>query len=213
MTQSGLTKTQRELQAVNQILESVGQAPVTSLNQSNPDVAIAHDTLEQVSRDVQAEGWTFNKEYHYALSRETDKTINVTDGMLQVTLCPADVSNKDKRAVVRTQNVGDTQRKLYDIINHTFEWPHTMVVDIIFFVEWVAIPIPVQTYIVSRAAKIYSQRTVGDGTQYTALQEQETTCRAYALEYETSQIERSMFVYDRDGSFYNSYQPFSALMR
>ena len=54
-----------ELQAVNQILASVGQAPVTTLEQTNPDVAIAYDTLQQVSREVQAEGWTFNKEYHY----------------------------------------------------------------------------------------------------------------------------------------------------
>jgi hypothetical protein len=41
-----------ELQAVNQILASVGQAPVTTLEQTNPDVAIAYNTLQQVSREV-----------------------------------------------------------------------------------------------------------------------------------------------------------------
>ena len=57
-----------ELQAVNQILASVGQAPVTTLEQTNPDVAIAYNTLQQVSREVQAEGWTFNREYRYPLT-------------------------------------------------------------------------------------------------------------------------------------------------
>ena len=53
---------QTELQAVNEILASVGQAPVTTLEQTNPDVAIAYNTLLEVNREVQAEGWTFNKE-------------------------------------------------------------------------------------------------------------------------------------------------------
>ena len=46
---------QTELQAVNQILASVGQAPVTTLEQTNPDVAIAYNTLLEVSREIQAE--------------------------------------------------------------------------------------------------------------------------------------------------------------
>ena len=69
------TGSKTELQAINQILASVGQAPVTTLETetvttsdgstvtvvTNPDVAIAYDTLLEVSREVQAEGWTFNK--------------------------------------------------------------------------------------------------------------------------------------------------------
>ena len=58
------TNAKEELPAINQILASVGQAPVTTLDQTNPDVAIAYDTLLQVSREVQSEGWTFNTEEH-----------------------------------------------------------------------------------------------------------------------------------------------------
>ena len=46
------TNSASELPAVNQILQTVGQAPVTTLDQTNPDVAIAYDTLLQVSREV-----------------------------------------------------------------------------------------------------------------------------------------------------------------
>ena len=80
------TNAQTELQAVNEILASVGQAPVTTLEQTNPDVAIAYDTLLQVSREVQAEGWTFNKEYSYELTPDTNKEIAIPNNILQIDL-------------------------------------------------------------------------------------------------------------------------------
>ena len=64
------TNATQELPAVNQILQSCGQAPVTTLDQTNPDVAIAYQTLLEVSREVQAEGWSFNKEFHYEIYRD-----------------------------------------------------------------------------------------------------------------------------------------------
>ena len=54
-----------QLAAVNELLQSIGQAPVTTLDTSNPDVAMAWNTLVTTSRNVQAEGWTYNREYHY----------------------------------------------------------------------------------------------------------------------------------------------------
>jgi hypothetical protein len=83
------TGSKTELQAVNQILASVGQAPVTSIDTetitdqngnpvtvvTNPDVAIAYSTLEEVSREVQAEGWTFNKEFNVQFIPDTNDEI------------------------------------------------------------------------------------------------------------------------------------------
>ena len=46
------TNATQELPAINQILTSCGQAPVTTLDQTNPEVAIAYATLLQVSREV-----------------------------------------------------------------------------------------------------------------------------------------------------------------
>ena len=80
------TNATQELPAINQILSSCGQAPVTTLDQTNPEVAIAYDTLLQVSREVQAEGWTFNKEYEYKLTPNTDDYILIPANMLQVKL-------------------------------------------------------------------------------------------------------------------------------
>ena len=61
--------TTEQLDSVNEMLAAVGQAPVNQLEATNPDVALAFDTLTRVSREVQAEGWTFNKEYHVKQAR------------------------------------------------------------------------------------------------------------------------------------------------
>ena len=49
-----------ELEAINRMLSAIGQAPVTTVEETNPDVAICKRTLYQVSQEVQSEGWTFN---------------------------------------------------------------------------------------------------------------------------------------------------------
>ena len=76
------TNATQELAAINEILASVGQAPVTTLDQTNPDVAIAYNTLLQVSREVQAEGWTFNQEYNYKFTPDTNDEILIPNNVL-----------------------------------------------------------------------------------------------------------------------------------
>ena len=71
------TNAAQELPAVNQILAACGQAPVTSLDQTNPDVAIAYDTLLETSREVQSEGWSFNKEAHYPMTPDINNEIKI----------------------------------------------------------------------------------------------------------------------------------------
>ena len=95
------TNATTELPAVNQILASVGQAPVTTLDQTNPDVAIAYDTLIQVSQEVQSEGWTFNKEYHYEFTPDTNDEILIPSNILQIKLTE-NSANMDKDGVRRS---------------------------------------------------------------------------------------------------------------
>ena len=80
------TNASEELPAINQILASVGQAPVTTLDQTNPDVAIAYDTLTHVSREVQAEGWTFNTEEYVKFTPDSDNEIQIANNILQIDL-------------------------------------------------------------------------------------------------------------------------------
>ncbi len=201
------TNATQELPAINQILSSCGQAPVTTLDQTNPDVAIAYDTLLQVSREVQAEGWTFNKEYHYEFTPDNDDQILIPSNILQIKLTE-NSANMDKDGVRRSG-------KLYDRHNHTYDWTdETVECDIVWEFDWVDLPQPIQDFIVARAATFVSQRIVGDQTQYQMLQQQEAYMRALALEYETQQGQFTFFGHPQGHTnYYQSYQPFHALSR
>ncbi len=201
------TNATKELPAINQILSSCGQAPVTTLDTTNPDVAIAYDTLLQVSREVQAEGWSFNKEYHVEFTPDTDDYIIIPNNIIQIKL--TENSNNMEYDAIRRNG------KLYDRAHHTDKWTEdTIECDVVYEFDWVDLPQPIQDFITARTAALVSQRIVGDATQYQMLQQQESYARALALEYETQQGQYTFFGHPQgQTNYYQSYQPFQALKR
>jgi len=200
------TGSQTELQAINQVLASVGQAPVTTLEQTNPDVAIVINTLDQVSREVQAEGWTCNQESGLVLARNADNKLPVAANMIRLDL----TDNFKNKAHDSVQRDGF----LYDRRNHTYEWDYNPEVDVTWELVWDDLPMPIRDYITSRAAVIVSQRLIGDPAQYQALQQQEIYTRANAIEYDTEQGDYTFFgCPDGKGNYYRPYKPFHALYR
>ena len=204
------TNATAELPAINQILSSCGQAPVTTLDTTNPDVAIAYDTLLQVSKEIQAEGWRFKIEYHYKVARNSDNEIEIPANMLQIKLTE-NSANAEFDCVRRSGKLYDRQHHTYDLIQISGA---ELECDIVWEFDWVDLPEPVQNYIVSRAATFVSQRIIGDSTQYQMLQQQEALARSTALEYETSQGQFTFFGHPQgQQNYYQSYQPFQALQR
>ena len=201
------TNATEELEAINQILATVGQAPVTTLDTTNPDVAIAYDTLLQVSREVQSEGWTFNKEYDYPMTPNTDDEIVIPTNMLQIDLHEREQNYKEYDVIRRNG-------KLYDRIDHTYKWTNgEMKCDIVWFFDWVDLPIPIQDYITARASSFVVSRIVGDASLYQMCMQKEQYCRALALEYECNQGQFTFFGHPKGGNHYTSYQPYKALQR
>ena len=177
--------------------------------QANPDVAIALNTLREVSREVQSEGWTYNKEFNYELTPDNNDEIIIPDNMLQV-----DLNISSKRSGNRQFDSIIRDGKLYDRIKHSYKWTDESVfVDILWYVEWEYIPDIVQAYIVARAATIVSSRIIGDGNQYQMLQQKEAYARAMALEYECNQGDYSFFGEPQGENYYHSYKPFHSLQR
>jgi hypothetical protein len=195
-----------ELDAVNQILSSVGQAPVTTLDLQNPEVSIVLNTLREINRQVQAEGWIFNTERHYELTPDSSTNqILYPSNMLQIDTNTR--YHQDKYDVVKRGN------KLYDRLNHTYTFTGTIQADVVWYFDFTDVPAAVQAYITARAARMCATKMVGDKELNALLQEQELQTRAAAIEYDCNQGDYSMFGF-RDGeNYYNSYQPFQALMR
>ena len=219
-----------ELQAINQMLAAVGQAPVTSIDTTdnlyekvgtnyvqlelptNPDVALARLTLDEVSRECQSEGWSFNREYAYGVKPDsTTKKITYANNWLQADLsnAPEYRSKYGNKDTIRRNNC------LYDKTAHTDQWDvdTTYYIDILWLFEWEDVPRPIQDYIINKSAALFSLRVVGDQKLYSSLQERAEDSRASAMEYEAQQGDYTFFGHPTGQNYYNSYQPFHTLYR
>jgi len=202
--------------AVNELLQSIGQAPVTTLDTSNPDVSIAWNTLVSTSRDVQAEGWTFNTEKNVRLKRSaTTGYVNYillsdTRTELRVDLSN-NLENQNHNSIIRRTD--DGKYFLRDKEQHSNTWGYDPLCDIVYYYDFETLPIPILNYIIARAATICSSRITGDTQQYQMLKQREDYCRAQALEYETSQGDYSFFGLDPHKQGYQPYQPIDSLSR
>ena len=109
-----------ELSAVNAILGSIGQSPVSGLDFANPEISFIYNILKESNQDVQNEGWTFNIEYHIKNSSKTsdNKFIIPSD---VVAIDGTDAWDKT-RDFVRRKDSYDGIGKVYDRVNHTFEF-------------------------------------------------------------------------------------------
>lgn len=201
------TYSSKELDAINEILGSVGQAPVTELDPTNPEVALAYTTLIDISKEVQAEGWVFNREFNYPVAVNSSKHIPIPDNVLQMDLS-REFGNQRYDTIMR-------EGKLYDKLNHTYEWDvdKTYSADIIWYFPFDDLPQPFRAYITAKAATRCATRMVGSTELMQQLSAQEGWRRSNCLEYECNQGDYTMFGFPRGNDYYNSYQPFHTLVR
>ena len=200
-----------ELSAVNAILGSIGQSPVSQLDYATPEISFIYNLLKESNIDVQTEGWTFNIEYHIK------ETVNPTDNKIIIGADVIRIDNTDEwdrtRDFVRRKD-SDGLWKLYDRVNHTFEYPD----DDYFYVNKVRllnfedIPAPFQRYIVYKASGRAAVQLVSNANLQKMLSTFETQARATALEYECNQGDHNFMGWP-DESAYQSYKPYTALRR
>ncbi|GGX91175.1 hypothetical protein GCM10007160_18330 [Litchfieldella qijiaojingensis] len=142
-----------ELEAINSMLTTIGESPVSSVDDTGVvDAAIAHQILQEVSREVQGRGWHFNTEIDYPMSPTyPDKEIVIPDNAMEVDTVGTDT---DKEVVVRG-------RRLYDRKNHTYKFDSTIKVTMIILLPFEDLPQYAREYISMRAARIFQKRTIG----------------------------------------------------
>ena len=204
-----------ELDAVNSILMSVGESPVNNItNVQSPEVVIAHKTLQQVCREVLAEGWVFNTETEYPIDLDANKHCVVPDNPLQIDT--NDYKHHGDYHVVQRKHNGIN--KLYNIYKHTFEFENLnedkLYCDIIWMYEFENIPQVFRDYITLRATRVASNRMVNNPQSAELIGVDEQLARGKAVEYDTSQSDLSIFNNERGRSNPNSvYRPYQVLQR
>ena len=200
-----------ELSAVNAILGSIGQSPISGLDFNNPEISFIYNILKEVNQDVQNEGWTFNLEYHIK------ETVNANDNKIIIEDDVIRIDNTDEwdrtRDFVRRKD-SDGLWKLYDRVNHTFEYPD----DDYFYVNKVRrlnfedIPAPFQRYIIYKACGRAAVQLVSNANLQKMLATYESQARAACLEYECHQGAHNFMGWP-DESAYQPYKPYNMLRR
>ena len=210
--------TETELSSVNSILGSIGQAPISKIYQSdsqpegieltyiNPEVAIIHGLLIEVSADVQNEGWVFNREENFPLTPNSAGEIVLPPNVLRMDM--------SQNQVFRTTDFSMRGERLYDNINHTylFEPTQTINFDIVWKWQYEYLPSAFKRYITLRAAGRATTQMVTNPQLVQLLQTQEAQARAACMEYECNQGDHTFFG-TPDNTSYRSFQPYRVLMR
>jgi len=170
---TALTPTPK-LDAVNQLLRAVGEAPVTTIaGIGGLDTANALLVLDQVLRSVLLEGWQFNTEYDYPLLMTADDSPGAVFGTGTITLPENALSvdiNRDAYPGVDPVWRGG---KLYDRQNHTQVFNQMIKAKVIFMLDFEDLPESARYYITHRACREFQDATIGSEAlhRYTAASE------------------------------------------
>ena len=212
--------TDTELSAVNSILGSIGQSPVTTLGTvttdttntgqevantfANPQIAMIHGLLMEATKDIQNEGWHFNKEDNVKISPDENGHFLIPTNYLRYDV-HGGLYDKN-RDVVRKNG------KLYDNVTHTDVFTQDMYLDITYLLAFNDVPPAIQRYIIARASVRAATQLVSNPDLVKLLQLQEAQTRATALEYDCEQGDHTFFGFPSE-SHYRSYHPYKALIR
>jgi hypothetical protein len=193
-----------ELSAVNTILGSIGQSPISSFDFDNPEQLYVFNLLREVNVDVQNEGWHFNTENTYRLSPDVNGHFVLPANVLRY-----DVSDgQDKR----TTDVVVRNGRLYDKIRHTDVFTDNLDLDIVWLFDYNDLPSVFQRYITYRAAGRAATQLVANPELVKLLGAQEAQARASCLEYECAMGDHTYMGWP-DQSAHYSYRPYYALRR
>ena len=222
MTQTPTTiDTETELSAVNTILGAIGQSPVTTLGTittnvtntaaevantfENPEIALIYQILKECNADVQNEGWTFNREDHVKFVPDsTTKHIKIPTNVLRM-----DSEFPEDKSIVPIRRDG----KLYDKVNHTFEWDDEEVyLNVVYFFKYDDLPSVFKRYITYKAAGRAATQMITNSQLVQLIATQEQMARAACLEYECNQGDYNMIGMPHN-THYSTYKPFRALQR
>ena len=197
--------TDTELSAVNSILGSIGQAPLTTLNYNNPETAFVYNLLVEANKDIQNEGWHFNTEEHILVTPDSaTKFIDVPTNYLRY-----DLHNKH---VDKSRDLVRRNGRLYDLVNHTDQFEEDLYLDVVTLYQFTDVPPVFQRYIISKAATRAATQLLSNRDLTGLLKVQEDMARANVIEYECQQGDHSFMGWPHETS-YRPYQPYNVLNR
>ncbi len=149
-----------ELEAVNTILSTIGEAPLSTLTGSLPvDGTMAKSVLNEINREVQSMGWHFNTQPKVTLSKDAgNSTIPLATNVLRVELNPY-LHSKTDFDIVQRDNI------LFNLVTNTSTFTEDLKdVKVVYLLDFSEIPEQAKRYITIRSARVFHDRTLGANT-------------------------------------------------
>ena len=162
------------LEAINTILSTVGNSPVSSVGVTGiEDADIAYRMLIEASRRVCLGSYDWNTDSNYPLAPDEDGFIALPVGALTV-----DASDRTAKLVTR-RNPANDQLCLWDKLNHTFRFSSPVPCEIAWGFPFEDLPEVARNFIVLDSGRTFQKRFVGSQVldNYTA----EDVAQAWAL--------------------------------
>lgn len=187
-----------ELQAVNTILATIGEAGVSSLASNTneiTDASLALRTLREVATDVQAEGWTWNTDLDVEIAATAANVYVVPGDTLSVKFSPNDYPYS--QYVLRGLRIYDKLEHRFDfaaLINSQALLARQVIKALYGSADWVWADLPhaAQQYITVRAARIFSDRYVASSVVFTYTAADEDQARTLLIRSEESNLNSNL---------------------
>lgn len=172
-----------QLEAVNSMLGHIGESPVNSISDTAAvpvSVSVAIAALNEVSKDVQSEGWHFNT--------ETDVKYSPTGGAITV---PADIIQFDP--IDTSLDIVQRGATLFDRKNNTTTFTSDLTVNQMRLLDWDSLPEVARRYITLKASRVFQGRIIGSRELESLIARDEYVARANLLEADGSTSDRTIF--------------------
>jgi len=172
-----------QLESVNVMLGHIGESPINTLSGILPiSATTALAVLNEVSKEIQSEGWHFNSEKNVALSPDTDNnSITVPTDAVQV---DADDKSVD---IVQRGSV------LFNRTDNTDTFTESIKVNLVRLLDWDSLPEEARRYISLRASRVFQGRTVGSRELEALIARDEYQARSRLEESDYGNSDRTIF--------------------
>ena len=194
------------LDAVNVLLENIGEQPVNTLeNQQIVDARVAERTLLEFHKDGQVKGWSWNTEYDYEFAKDaTTNKIRVPESVVRFSMDPYAYAG---RFQLRGQYVYDLEKRT-SVLGSDIPHLHA---DVIWMLPWDETPEAYNRWTTIRSARVFANRVLGSDSLYRYTAQDEQDAKA-TLERMEQQVEQSNILTGGRNYFpFPTYAPASGL--
>jgi len=179
-----------ELEAVNRMLSTIGEDPLDAIQEDDVDAQVVLSQLRLTSKELQAKGYSFNREESVTFTPTTENEIVLPSNILK-----ASPTNQNIKLVQRGQ-------RMYNKSTHDFTITAPVLMDVVYLLDWEDLPATAQLYIVAKACFDYSLNQVGSDSQSGQLKE---LAESALVNFQIAEDSSEDFSYMNPSTSYSSF--------